>query len=194
MQKEVAKLFARRKNLTVLLPRVQSAVFKLKLYIMKKLIFVACASLALLSCEKEPLCSSCIEPINPTAEENTTTNTQKVTDSKYLTWHDNGASDFGCWDRGGNCGHTITVSAIAAVELNNIFTIINANNNLLVRKTFEENKTFLSRYIPSSTIGAVITGEYNVKARGADAESIRYMIFSKAADSEIVFVYPLVLK
>jgi hypothetical protein len=152
---------------------------------MKKLILFACVSLALLSCKKEPLC--------PTAADNTSANQQKVTDSKYLTWHDNGGSDFGCWDRGGNCGHTITVSATAAVDLNNIFAALNTGNNVLIRSVFEQNRTYLSRLLPSATIDAVITGKYNAKARGTDPAVTRYILIRNAQDSGILFVYPFEL-
>ncbi|CAN5458855.1 hypothetical protein BH10BAC1_BH10BAC1_08680 [soil metagenome] len=144
---------------------------------MKKLLLIAFVGLTVASCKKE-----LVNPNNQTNSENFTLNSKTgvKTDSKYHVWHDDGHNDFGCWDTGGNCAHTTTVTGTLFTVVDNVFATIYTRNNLDIRNAFSNNSQVLKQCINPIIVDAVINGTYTVTARGTNPSQIRYMLFTNA--------------
>ena len=151
---------------------------------MKKIIVMSLSILALASCEKSEL-----TPTNTAGNPQQKTGT--ITDSKYQVWHDNGV-EWGCWDTGGNCAHTVPVVKFQQPIINSIFNTVYTNNASNIKLAFSNNKQVLLSYLPNDIIDRVISGQYTVKARGTDPNSLRYLLFSESNSSNLLIVYPII--
>lgn len=107
----------------------------------------------------------------------------------YRVYFDNGGTDYGCKDTGGNC---YTDQAATGAVIGTINVIENANP-IAIKNHFLHSQAIKS-FIPGWLIEGIVNGNLNVSMKGSLTNGVgtKMMIFSNIKDNSIENVLPFI--
>ncbi len=129
------------------------------------LIIVVCFITFITSCSKDSLIQDSKE--------------QKLnirTDDPPFFYYDHGGNDYGCDLPPTNCFEAIVVTGNKLDEVNDIFSHISTWTAGQVSDFFDDNSADMSSVIGSDETAGLISGSYNLRTRGTQLTSFRYLI------------------
>lgn len=147
----------------------------------------ASAALIFVGCQKEE-----VQPTENSVSSDRPTSFVEKANGNLEVWYDNGGTDYGCKDSGGNCHPEVVVHGSMAVLINTLGDLGDAGDITGLIGAVSDNLTELSTLVDVDLLDQVVDETISLSIRGrVNGNETAYLLFSD--DDVILSVQPVKL-